>query len=157
MQRTAKDLTHLTCLPKTKQKHVTKFYKQLAEVYATIRVYQQQPFDQATRNSQATDLLKQVTTLCQPHALDPKKLQDLKAGMLEYHDCLFVCLSVDGIPADNNRAERDIRKLVMKRRKSLGSKTTKGARTMEVLLSVCWSYYNRDRDNFFINFHALTA
>lgn len=157
LQRTAKDLTHLTCLSKTKQKHVTKFYKQLAEVYATIRVYQQQPFDQATRNSQAADLLKQATTLCQPHALDPKKLKDLKVGMMEYDDCLFVCLTVDGIPADNNRAERDIRKLVMKRRKSLGSKTTKGARTMEVLLSVCWSLYNRDRTNFFPNFHALTA
>jgi transposase len=157
LQRTAKDLTHLTCLPKTKQKHVIKFYKQLAEVYATIREYQVEPFDQATRDNQAADLLKQVDKLCQPHPLDPKKLQDLKAGMLEYHDCLFVCLSVDGIPADNNRAERDIRKLVMKRRKSLGSKTTKGARTMEVLLSVCWSYYNRDRDNFFLNFHALTA
>ena len=157
MQRTAKDLTHLTCLGKTKQKHVTKFYKQLATIYAAIREYQAEPFDEATRNSQAADLLKQVTTRCQPHALDPKKLADLKAGMMEYDDCLFVCLTVDGIPADNNRAERDIRKLVMKRRKSLGSKTTKGARTMEVLLSVCWSLYNRDRNNFFPNFHALTA
>lgn len=157
LQRTAKDLTHLTCLGVAKQKRVTKFYKQLATIYATIRVYQQQPFDQVTRNSQADDLLKQVTTLCQPHTLDPKKLADLKAGMLEYGNCLFVCLTVDGIPADNNRAERDIRKLVMKRRKSLGSKTTKGARTMEVLLSVCWSLYNRDRNNFFPNFHALAV
>lgn len=157
LQRTAKDLTHLTCLSKAKQKHVAKFYKQLAEVYAIIRVYQQQPFDQATRDNQAADLLKRVTKLCQPDSLDPKKLADLKAGMLDYRDCLFVCLTVDGIPADNNRAERDIRKLVMKRRKSLGSKTTKGARTMEVLLSICWSLYNRDRNNFFPNFHALTA
>lgn len=157
LQRTAKDLTHLTVLSAAKQKHVTRFYQALAEVYATIREYQDEPFDQATRNNQAAKLLKQVTKLCQPHELDPKKLADLKAGMLEYGDCLFVCLTVDGIPADNNRAERDIRKLVMKRRKSLGSKTPKGARTMEVLLSVCWSLYNRDRNNFFPNIHALTA
>jgi hypothetical protein len=157
LQRTAKDLTHLTCLTKTKQKHVAKFYQALATIYATIREYQTERFDQVTRNKHAADLLKQVTKLCQPDELDPKKLKDLKAGMLEYGDCLFVCLTVDSIPADNNRAERDIRKLVMKRRKSLGSKTTKGARTMEVLLSVCWSLYNRDRNNFFLNFHALTA
>ena len=157
LQRTAKDLTHLTCLSKTKQKHVAKFYQALAAIYATIREYQDEPFDQDSRNKQAKNLSKQVTKLCQPHSLDPKKLADLKAGMLEYGDCLFVCLTVDGIPADNNRAERDIRKLVMKRRKSLGSKTTKGARTMEVLLSICWSLYNRDRNNFFPNFHALTA
>jgi len=157
LQRTAKDLTHLTCLSKIKQEHVAKFYQTLAAIYATIREYQAEPFDQATRNDQALKLSKAVTKLCQPSSLDPKKLTDLKAGMLEYGDCLFVCLTVDGIPADNNRAERDIRKLVMKRRKSLGSKTTKGARTMEVLLSICWSLYNRDRDNFFQNFHALTA
>ena len=156
-QRTAKDLTHLTCLSDAKQNHVARFYQQLAAVYAAIREYQTEPFGQATRNKQAKQLLKRVITLCQPHELDPKKLTNLKAGMLEYDDCLFVCLTVAGIPADNNRAERDIRKLVMKRKKSLGRKTTKGARTLEVLLSVCWSYYNRDRNNFFANFHALTA
>lgn len=157
LQRTAKDLAQLTCLSKTKQKHVARFYKALATIYSTIREYQAEPFDAVRRKAQAAELLQQVTKLCQPVTLDPKKLKDLKAGMLDYGNCLFVCLTVVGIPADNNRAERDIRQLVMKRRKSLGSKTTKGARTMEVLLSVCWSLYNRDRNNFFPNFHALTA
>ncbi|MCL4358172.1 hypothetical protein M1512_04790 [Patescibacteria group bacterium] len=45
--------------------------------------------------------------------------------------------------------------MVAKRAKSLGSKTTKGARTLEVLLSVYWSTYNKDRDNFFQNINAL--
>jgi hypothetical protein len=157
LQRTAKDLTHLECLSKTKQKHVTKFYQSLASTYAAIRAYQDEPFDEVKRREQADQLLEQTKQLCQPHKLDPKKLADLKAGILEYQDCLFVCLTVDGIPADNNRAERDIKQLVMKRRKSLGSKTTKGARTLEVLLSICVSLYNRDRDSFFPNFHALTA
>jgi len=157
LQRTAKDLTHLGCLGKAKLTHVTRFYQSLAGIYGLIRDCQEEPFDQATRDNQATDLLQQVTKLCQPHTLDPKKLTDLKAGILEYQDCLFICLTVEGIPADNNRAERDIKKLVIKRRKSLGSKTTKGARTMEVLLSVCWSLYNRDGDSFFPNFQALTA
>lgn len=157
LQRTAKDMTHLECLGKATLQHVTKFYQDLATIYAGIRAYQEEPFDEAIRVAQADKLLKQTEQLCQPHKLDPKKLTDLKAGILEYQDCLFICLTVDGIPADNNRAERDIKQLVIKRRKSLGSKTTKGARTLEVLLSVCLSLYNRDRDNFFPNFHALTA
>ena len=157
LQRTAKDLTHLECLSATKLKHVTKFYQSLAGIYAAIRDYQNEPFDSASRADQAEDLLRRTKLLCQPNKLDPKKLSDLKAGILEYRDCLFICLTVDGIPADNNRAERDIRKLVMKRKKSLGSKTTKGAQALEVLLSVCWSLYNRDRDNFFPSFHALAA
>ena len=117
-------------------KHVTRCYEQLASIYAAIRGYQGQPFDEVKRKEQAGQLLEQTIRLCKPHKLDPKKLTDLKAGILEYQDCLFICLTVDGIPADNNRAERAIKKLVMKRKKSLGSKTPKGARTLEVLLPV---------------------
>ena len=157
LQRAAKDLTHLECLEEVKLDHVIKFYRSLAGIYTTIREYQEQPFDKTKRQAQVTQLLEQTKKLCQPSQLDPKKLTDLKAGILEYQDCLFICLTMKGIPADNNRAERDIKQLVIKRRKSLGSKTTKGARTMEVLLSVCWSLYNQDRDNFFPNFHALRA
>jgi transposase len=157
LQRTAKDLTHLECLSTTKQMHVHRFYEQLASTYATVRTYQSEPFDDTTRRAQAHNLREQTIGLCQPHALDPKKLSNLKAGILEYQECLFICLTVEGIPADNNRAERDIKQLVIKRRKSLGSKTTKGARTLEVLLSVCMSLYNRDKNTFFQNFHALGA
>lgn len=157
LQRTARDLTRLECLTKRKQKHVTKYYQGLAAVYAAIRVCQEQPFEVTQRRTQADELLEQTTQLCQPSPLDPKKLTDLKAGILEYQDCLFLCLTIDGIPADNNKAERALRKLVIKRKKSFGVKTQKGARTMEVLLSVCQSLYNRDRDTFLPNLHALAS
>lgn len=155
LQRTAKDLTHLECLSKAKQQHVNRYHAQLSAIYTAIRTYQREAFDKDRRDAQAADLLEQVIALCQPHKLDPKKLSDLKAGIVDYQDSLFVCLTVDGIPADNNRAERDIRKLVMKRKRSLGVKTPKGAHTLEVLLSVCWSVYNRDRANYFKNFLAI--
>lgn len=157
LQRTAKDLTHLGCLGKAKQKHVTQFYGSLAAVYAAIRTYQAEPFEPTSRQSQADQLLKQVADLCQPHTLDPQKLGNLKTGILEYQDCLFLCLTIDGIPADNNKAERALRKLVIKRKKSFGVKTMKGARTMEVLLSVCHSLYHRDKDNFLSTLHALAT
>lgn len=157
LQRTAKDLTRLECLGKAKQKHVTRFYQALAAVYGLIRMHQAEPFDAVTRQAQADQLLKQTRQLCMPHPLDPKKLTDLKAGILEYQDCLFLCLTIDGIPADNNKAERALRKLVIKRKKSFGVKTMKGARTMEVLLSVCQSLYNRDQDNFLPALHALAV
>jgi len=157
LHRTARDLTRLECLSKTKQKHVTSFYRHLASLYANIRAYQAEPFDEVKRRTQANQLLEQTKQLCQPHALDPKKLSGLKAGILEYQDCLFLCLTIDGIPADNNKAERALRKLVVKRKKSFGVKTQKGARTMEVLLSVCHSLYYRDKDNFLPALHALAT
>ena len=61
------------------------------------------------------------------------------------------------MPADNNKAERSLRKLVIKRKKSFGVKTLKGARTMEVLLSVSQSLYNRDKNNFLPALHALAT
>jgi transposase len=157
LQRTARDLTHLECLSKVKLKHVTRFYRALAVMYAAVRTYKDEPFEIDKRQAQAGKLLEQTQRLCQPHHLDPKKLVDLKAGILEYQDCLFICLTIDGIPADNNKAERALRKLVIKRKKSFGVKTMKGARTMEVLLSVCQSLYNRDRDGFLLNLHALAT
>lgn len=157
LHRTARDITHLECLGRRKLEHVTRFYDGLAAIYAAIRQYQAEPFDEDTRSAQAEDLLAQIKQLCVPHALDPKKLIDLKAGILEYRDCLFLCLTIDGIPADNNKAERVLRKLVIKRKKSFGVKTQKGARTMEVLLSVCQSLYNRDRNNFLPALHRLAT
>jgi transposase len=157
LQRTARDLTRLECLTKTKLQHVTAYYRELAAIYANIRTYQAEPFVPDARHAQAAMLLERVKELCVPHALDPKKLADLKAGILEYQDSLFICLTIDGIPADNNKAERSLRKLVIKRKKSFGVKTMKGARTMEVLLSVCQSLYNRDKDNFLPNLHALAT
>lgn len=157
LQRNAKDLTHLECLTKVKQKHVNVYYQKLASIYADVRKYQIEPFEKDQRQRQAEQLLKKIKRLCILHKLDPQKLTNLKSGILEYQDSLFVCLTTDNIPADNNRAERDIRKLVIKRKKSLGVKTLKGARTLEVLLSVCWSLYNRDRDNFFPSFYGLVA
>jgi transposase len=157
LQRTARDLTRLECLSKRKQRHVTRFYQSLANIYSDIREYKRAPFDQTNRDSQAGKLLEQVQKLCQSHVLDPKKLADLKAGILEYQACLFLCLTIDGIPADNNKAERALRKLVIKRKKSFGVKTMKGARTMEVLLSVCQSLYNRNSDTFLLNLHTLAS
>lgn len=157
LQRTARDLTRLECLTKQKQRHVAGFYQNLAAIYAAIRTCQDERFVPDVRQAQAALLLERVKELCVPHLLDPKKLADLKAGILEYQTCLFLCLTVEGIPADNNKAERALRKLVIKRKKSFGVKTQKGARTMEVLLSVCQSLYNRDRNNFLPALHALAG
>lgn len=155
LQRTARDLTHLQCLSRAKLKHVTRFYQSLASIYAEIRTYQAEPFDASKRQVQADCLLGRTKALCQPHQLDPEKLVSLKSGILEYQDCLFLCLTIDGIPADNNKAERALRKLVIKRKKSFGVKTMKGARTMEVLLSICYSLYHRDKDDFLPALHRL--
>lgn len=156
LHTTAKGLTQLESLTKAKRRHVRAWYEAFSGIYAQVRQYHEQPYDVVQRQTQADELLEAVKDLCKPHRLDPKKLTDLKAGMLEYQNALFICLIQPGIPPDNNQAEQHMRKLVLKRHRSFGVKTPKGARTLEVLLSVSWSLWHRDRANFFPNLLKLT-
>ena len=122
----------------------------------TIRQVWAEPFDVRKRRIAVQALLPQVTALCRPDEADPKQLADLKRGILEYRDCLFVCLTEKHVPPDNNKAERALRKLVLNRKKSFGVKTAKGARTMEVLYSVVQSLANRDKTNLLPSLYRLT-
>lgn len=155
LARNARDLTKLQCLGETKQAQAQAFYRSLNGIYALVRRYWAEPYDQITRTQQAAALLSGVAGLCQPDSKDPKQLQTVKQGILEYQDCLFVCLTEPCVPPDNNKAERLIRQLVMKRKRSFGVKTKKGARVMSVMESIAWSLWYQDREQFFPNLREL--
>jgi hypothetical protein len=88
--------------------------------------------------------------IAKPHPKDPEKLATIKATLTERCDRYFVCLVVPGIPLDNNKAERALRKIVLKRKKSFGSKTQKGADVLSVLYSVVFSiFWNYPKEEFF--------
>lgn len=62
------------------------------------------------------------------------------------------------IPADNNRAERDIRKIVVSRKVSFGSRSSDGAKTREILMSVLWSLKKKhDKEALSIFTNTLNA
>ena len=50
------------------------------------------------------------------------------------------------IPADNHRAERELRPLVIARKISFGSQSEQGAQTREVLMSVLLTLRKRNND-----------
>ena len=50
------------------------------------------------------------------------------------------------MPADNNRAERELRPLAIARKVSFGSQSEAGARTREVLMSVLHTLRKRTED-----------
>jgi hypothetical protein len=60
-----------------------------------------------------------------------------------------------GIPADNNKAERALRHMVIKRRTSFGSKTQKGAEVSSILSSVILSLYWMKSDAFWESYMAV--
>lgn len=149
LYRKIRDLLNNDNLPSEKRPHVKAWHDQFKALYADLRTVLDEPFNRQQRQQQEQQLRKRVKRLCQPHGLDPKPLADLKNLLIEYDHALFTCLKFKGIPCDNNRAERDIRPLVIKRKKSFGSRTEQGAHALEILLSVAWSTWHMNRNNFF--------
>jgi Transposase IS66 family len=87
--------------------------------------------------------------IAMPNTNDPKKLATLKESLRKNRESYFTCLLHDGIPPDNNKAERSLRHLVLKRKISFGSKTEEGAKTMSVLASVLLSlFWSKPKDFF---------
>lgn len=83
------------------------------------------------------------------HNKDPEKLKTIKETLKDRKDKYFVCLYIKWVPLDNNKAERAIRKVVIKRKKSLWSKSQKWANTISILYSVVFSIYNsHSHENF---------
>ena len=54
----------------------------------------------------------------------------------KYRDQLFTFLDHEGVPADNNRGEREIRPAVIIRKNSLCNRSDKGANMQAVMMSV---------------------
>ncbi len=75
--------------------------------------------------------------------------------MEDYRDRFFTCIKEKGVVPDNNKAERKIRGLVIKRKTSFGTKTEKGDKILEINYSVLMSAWWQDRKNFFTNFNEI--
>lgn len=89
--------------------------------------------------------------------LSIKKLTDLGKQMQTYKKQLFTCLKYQNVDATNNKAERKLRHLVLKRKISFGTKTEKGDKILETNLSVLLSLWWQDKKNFFLNFNRLMS
>lgn len=156
--RTARELgEHASVLGAERAAHCSRWSARLNRLYRTLVQCQSERFCTARRHRQAAWLTGRIRLLAAPHPLDPKKLTDLKVLLRACERTLFLCLTHEGIPSTNNRAERDLRKLVLKRKKSFGCKTEKGAKALEVVLSVCWSLWNRNPRAFFPALAKLQA
>jgi transposase len=144
--RVVRDLAALdaeTLGGKAAKEHCTQAKEELGTIYANLRQYLNEPFDQAVRKRQYVGLQARIDWFCVPHPDDPEKLRKLKSRMQDWRHTLLTCLTTPGIPADNNKAERHIRKLVLKRKKSFGVRTLKSAKTLSTLMSVAHTYANR--------------
>lgn len=153
--RKLRDLKDSKHFEGVKQQRCKKTYEDFGKLYKDLNKVLALPFDLNERQRVKPKLMKRFTEILSPKRGDPQKLRKLKASVLEDIDCYFVCVLKEGIPADNNKAERALRHLVIKRKTSFGSKTQKGADTMSILYSVLMSLRWRKPQNFFLEYEKL--
>jgi transposase len=124
-------------------------YEAFSVLYADLRMALTRPFDRDERAAVYTKLSSCFDQVAFQSQNDPKKLATLKESLRKNKESYFPCLLHTRIPADNNKAERALRHLVLKRKTSFGSKTQRGAETTSILASVLLSLFWTKPANFF--------
>jgi transposase len=94
-------------------------------------------------------------TISESNSLDPTPLLKIKLSLQKNKEKYFTFLRYPTIPIDNNKAERALQHLVIKRRTSFGSKTQRGAETTSILASVILSLKWNDPQNWFKKYLEL--
>lgn len=149
LYRCIRDLRYNDNLPEVQLPDVTWWYEQFAGIYQDLRMYLGEPHDEVVRATQATELWQRLQTLLPAEHGEPVKLTKLKAQLNRAGQAkLFACLIYD-TPCDNNRAERDLRQLVLKRKRSFGSQTEKGAQALATVLSLCTTTWRTQPGSYF--------
>ena len=155
LYRAIRDLKTNVNLPPKQQPYVNWWYKQFVGIYKDLRDYLSEPYDLTSRDAQADELWQRLQEILPMKAGEPDKLARLKAQLTRAgKDRLFICLPKD-TPCDNNRAERDLRQLVLKRKRSFGSKTKRGAQVLSTVLSICTTTWRSNQTGYFKTLAAL--
>lgn len=141
-----------------KHVHCQQFYQRFCLLLRMVKKIVDTPYDAEERERMVQKLEKRITRLCAPDPTDPAKLATLKTTFLKRTDAYLLCVLLPDIPMTNNKAERALRPLVIKRKLSFGSKTQKGADVMSILLSVCftsWWKCQESGENFYAVYRRI--
>jgi transposase len=135
---------------------VLQFVARFAPMLAEAIQLRAQGLTVAAFGQRALELKMDIKTLVHSPAQHPgiQKIQNIfreKAARL-YH-----WSKKAAIPADNNRAERELRPLVIARKISFGSQSEQGALTREILMSVLLTLRKRTADAFGVFKRTLDA
>lgn len=147
--RKIRDLKNSETLEENKKVHCQKTFEEFSVLYQKIRAVNGRVFLKEEREKEVLKLGKVFDKFIRPHPDDPQKLRQIKKRLAQQKECYFVCLLEPDIPTDNNRAERGLRHLVIKRKKSFGSKTQKGADILSIIYSVIMSLWRKSKRDFF--------
>jgi hypothetical protein len=154
-QRKLRDLHESKTLSLMSKAACTKSYGEFSFLYKDLEKtlaseYQQEVWLQ--KRAEYITRLKEIAVIAEN---DPQKLKAIKQSLTHNAEKYFTCLLQPGIPADNNKAERGLRHVVLKRKISYGSKSQKGADTTAILCSTLLSAWWNKPKNFFVAYNQM--
>ena len=149
--RKLRDVAESSEIQEEKREHCTDVYIQFSKLYKNIRHSLQNKLSPYLKRKSQTVFDR----IAESHALDPTPLSKIKTALRKNKEKYFTFLNHPGIPVDNNKAERTLRHLVIKRRTSFGSKTQRGAETTSILASVILSLKWNNPENWFQKYLKL--
>jgi hypothetical protein len=127
------------------QLEIQRFVAALAPLLARAMHLRGLQLSAASFRQQAAQTRTEIEAVTNAPAQHPaiQKIQNL---FREKAERLYHWAKDRSVPADNNRAERELRPLVIARKLSFGSQSEAGARTREVLMSVLHTLRKRNAE-----------
>lgn len=154
LYRNFRDLKESEMLTEKQKENCLKNYENIGFIYDKLKETVKTPFVyEKTHNY----FYNKLTKLSKPDSSDFKKLKTIKETLAKNKEKYLTCLLFPNkIPLDNNKAERGLRHMVLKRNISHGSKTEKGAEITSILASVLLSIKWMNPNNFFQKYFTLS-
>jgi transposase len=121
------------------------FVETLAPLLATAMQLRNVETDDAEFPRQAARIVRKIKKAINASAHHPA-VQSIQDIFRQNENRLYHWATDRSIPADNNRAERDLRSLVIARKNSFGSQSDRGARTRETLMTILHTLKKRTKD-----------
>lgn len=152
--RKLRDLAESGSLIGKHKKACQMAYQLFADVYKKSRRVKErlvsEIWTEEQKKKERLKLEKLFEKLFEATTYDPEKLKTIRETLKERKDRYFTFFDFPSVPLDNNKAERAIRKIVIKRKKSLGCQSQKGANVLSILYSVVFSLIESNpTENFF--------
>lgn len=154
-QRKLRDLSESKTLLEKSRAVCNKSYTAFSNLYKDLITTLSGSYQKNLWLQKRNEYIKRLKEIAIVTTDEPQKLKTIKQSLVENAEKYFTCLLQPGIPADNNKAERGLRHIVLKRKISYGSKSQKGAETMAILCSTLLSAWWNKPKNFFAAYNQM--
>jgi transposase len=124
---------------------VVEFVARMRQLLAEAMTLRGKSLSDKAYYREAAKIKHQILSLCQIEEAHPaiKRWADY---FIERADRLYQWVENRAVPAENNRAERELRPTVIARKVSFGSQAEEGAKTREVLMSLMQTLKKREQN-----------